>query len=141
MNRIEQAKELLRRTQEALDAFGFSHEFDEDEGEVQFRFEALRGMLIMALNDVKGLVRNWENELDDETVYFDEDRRQLREAALGKEEWIGYCLNDTGRWAEFYKSVGGESSQFTPHMFVDWLADNYPEELAEALARVRTIAR
>ena len=59
---LEQAKELQNRVRGALFRFRegvyLSREFDESE--VRFRYNAVEGMLIMAMNDVDMLVKAWE---------------------------------------------------------------------------------
>ncbi len=59
---LEQARELQQRVNGALYRFreGVYIPKEFDESEVKFRYDAIEGMLIMALNDTGMLVKTWE---------------------------------------------------------------------------------
>lgn len=60
---LEQARELQVRTRAARYAFRNPQSITASglvESEVKFRFDAIDGMLIMALNDTGMLVKTWE---------------------------------------------------------------------------------
>ena len=63
MDILTQAKELLRRTDAALIKMNRFDEFKNQitEDEVRFRYEAVIGMLVMARNDINGMVKAWED--------------------------------------------------------------------------------
>lgn len=64
MSSLEQAELLKARVHKALVAMedGKAHQ-DYDESEVQFRHDAIVGMLVMASNDVARLVAAWKPSL------------------------------------------------------------------------------
>jgi hypothetical protein len=62
---IDQAKELLSRVRGALGALNRMDGFRQEivEREVKFRFDAIEGILLMARNDIEGMVKMWQAEL------------------------------------------------------------------------------
>ncbi|WP_022667881.1 hypothetical protein [Desulfospira joergensenii] len=61
MNHIEEAEILIEKLGKAQAAFSFK-EGDYEESEVLFRLKAIEGMLIMASNDAKILLKFWLKE-------------------------------------------------------------------------------
>jgi len=59
MNHIDEAKELYEIVKKANGLFG---ENKYKESEVSFRFDALKGMLIMATNDIASMYIEWKEE-------------------------------------------------------------------------------
>lgn len=67
MNSIEQAKELKHRIDQAIQPF-YDHinSIGFKESEVVFRYQALHGILLMALNDVETMIKLWEKDAIEE---------------------------------------------------------------------------
>ncbi len=61
MAHIEEAKKLSSKISKAIAVMNSGGE-EFEESEVKFRSEAIRGVLIMARNDVQAMLKSWQEE-------------------------------------------------------------------------------
>ncbi len=62
MRPLEQAKELKKRTRRALAQMRRFDREGLDESEVLFRLDAVSGILIIALQDIEGVIEAWSDD-------------------------------------------------------------------------------
>ena len=70
---------------------------------------------------------------------LDDNREHLRESVQGREKEIAELFDAEGAlMLEFVQQVG--IGQYTHYLFVEWLAENYPECLAQAAGDLTTVS-
>ena len=64
MTPLDQVRELSERTKNALESMNRFDDFKGKitESEVKFRYESIIGILLMAQNDIYGMIQEWSKE-------------------------------------------------------------------------------